>query len=302
MKKIVSLLFAGVLIFGSSNAQILSEQNVTINMDLQPVLQLELEGPEVIDFTFTDINQYVRGITKFGANVLKVSASVNFDLWAAGLSQGMTMANGLGFDKVGTYSGGSGIALGTGSTDTIPISALELRQFPPNPVVTANTCIAGGGVAAANDASYDYSAAFVNSSLLDADGAAVTGNNCIYAPGQVAYVAPVWGATPAADKYIAGGDGALTGCSVPGGTYLQETFNTAGGGAAGDFSATGYYFVMDYRILPGLPVRFPLSRPGANSNAAGTSLGNINTLGISYHTPATFPGAYVEPGDRKSVV
>ena len=91
MKKIFSLLFASTLFFGSANAQILSEQNVTINMDLQPVLQLSIEGPEQIDFNFTEIDQYYAGIVKNGANVLKVSSSVSFDLWAAGLSQGLSL-------------------------------------------------------------------------------------------------------------------------------------------------------------------------------------------------------------------
>ena len=284
MKKIVSLLFAGALIYGSSNAQILSEQNVTINMDLQPVLQLEIEGPEVIDFTFTDINQYVRGITRFGANVLKVSASVNFDLWAAGLSQGMTMANGLGWDKIGDYAGGAAIAGGSGATDSVPLSALELRQFPPNPLVADGVC----GLVA-DDRSADYSTAF------QAPGAA-TGNNCIYAPGTAPYLSPDWGATPANDKYIAGGPTTASGCAIPGGSYLNQTFATNGGGGATDFTADGYYFVMDYRILPGLPVRFPFSDANNNANFGGTSLLAIDGLAISYHADQTNPNAYVSPG------
>ena len=59
MKKIASLLFAGTLIFSSVNAQILSEQNVTINVDLQPVLQLSLEGPTQHDFNFTEVIIYL---------------------------------------------------------------------------------------------------------------------------------------------------------------------------------------------------------------------------------------------------
>ena len=142
MKKIASLLFAGTLIFGSTNAQILSEQNVTINMDLQPVLQLSLEGPEVIDFSFTTIDQYRNGITRYGANVLKVSSSVSFDLWANGFSQGMNTGDQPNryFDILGDYG-----AAAAGGLNNIPCAALELHQFPQNPVVAAAPAINCGG-------------------------------------------------------------------------------------------------------------------------------------------------------------
>ena len=141
MKKIVSLIFAGTLIFGSANAQILNEQNVTLNMDIQPVLQLMLEGPTQHEFVFDDIKDYYAGIVKYGANILKVSASVKFDLWAAGLSQQTNRV----WDPIYDYAGG---AAATGATNVMPLTALELRQFPPNPMIAdavANVSAACGG-------------------------------------------------------------------------------------------------------------------------------------------------------------
>ena len=296
MKKIVSILFAGALTFGSVNAQILSEQNVTINMDLQPVLQLDIEGAEVIDFNFTEIRQYTKGITRYGANILKVSASVSFDLWAAGFSQGI---NGAGagarqnyFDNISNYGNNSNAV----AVNTIPVSALELHQFPQNPSVVggATTCGTAGTVITPNA---DYSAAFVDPTI----GAA--GNNNIYFPiGTNPYLAPDDNAAAGLDKYIAGYSGTrtgATGCQIAGGTYLGQSINTGAGNntEASAITNDGYYFVMDYRIVPGLPVRFPMSDPANAANALSTSLNTITVDDLTIHGgAATNTAAYVKPG------
>ena len=285
MKKIVSLLFAGTLIFGSANGQILSEQNVTINMELQPVLQLDMEGPEVVDFSFTTIEQYRNGITRYGANVLKVSASVSFDLWANGFSQGMNTGAETNryFDILGNYT-----STAVGANSNIPCSALELHQFPQNPVVTAGTnCGTNGNGATAN---MDYSAAFA-----DPSGAG-TGNNAIYsAQGDNPYFAPDDALAATHDKYIAGGKSTAAGCQVVGGTYLQQTLDPASGTEAGAITTDGYYFVMDYRIVPGLPARFPMSDPTRQANGAATSGAAYTAAALDIHNPLT-PNAYVNPG------
>ena len=282
MKKIVSLLFAGTLIFGSANGQILSEQNVTINMDLQPVLQLDMEGPEVVDFSFTTIDQYRNGITRYGANVLKVSASVSFDLWANGFSQGMNTGAETNryFDILGDYGGSA--------ANNIPCSALELHQFPQNPVVTAGTGC--GGNATAADGNMDYSAAFV-----DPSGAG-TGNNAIYsAQGSNPYFAPDDATAATHDKYIAGGKSTTVGCQIVGGTYLQQTLDPANATEAGAITNDGYYFVMDYRIVPGLPARFPMSNPTRQTNGLATSGAAYTAAALDIHNPLT-PNAYINPG------
>ena len=68
MKKLTKMtaVIASMAIAGSSFAQLQDEQDVTITMDLQPILQLKMEGPDQIDFTFDEINKYYTGVIKTG--------------------------------------------------------------------------------------------------------------------------------------------------------------------------------------------------------------------------------------------
>ena len=294
IKKSLSIL-ALILTAGSYSSQILSEQNVTINMDLQPVLQLDIEGAEVIDFNFTEISQYTRGITRYGANILKVSASVSFDLWAAGFSQGMNTAAAAAdrnnyFDNVSNYGNNANAV----AVNTIPVSALELHQFPQNPSTEDQTTQCGTNNSAMT-ANADYSTAFVDPT------SGTNGNNNIYFPvGTNPYLAPDDNAAGGRDKYIAGYSGqgtAQSGCQVAGGTYLGQSISTTNGTEAGAITNDGYYFVMDYRIVPGLPVRFPMSDPTNAANALSTSLAAITADDLTIHGGvSTNPDAYVKPG------
>jgi hypothetical protein len=277
MKKIVSLIFAGSLIFGSVNAQILSEQNVTINVDLQPVLQLNLEGPTQHDFNFTEVRDYYGGITKYGANVLKVSSTVAFDLWANGVSQNAAMI----FDQSYRYNNGGGGALGL---NTLPLSAMELHQFPANPAA-GNLCDQN----VATPVNHDYSAPFtpVLGTGIPAPG---TGNNSINLPTNATpYQMPTQAAIAAtnAAKYIAGGDGLDASCTVQPGTYL----NTAPA-AGNQIGNAGYYFVMDYRLVPGLPANFPMHLVASVVNSTNANLVQAQTdAGIQ-----AAAGSYINPG------
>lgn len=285
MKKV--LLSVGVILALASlnkvNAQILDEQNVTITMDLQPVLQLKLEGSNQIDFTFDEINEYYGGITQYGANVLKVSSSVSFDLWAVGLSQGNVAAR--CWDQQLAYQGG-----GASSVNTIPLTALELHQFPPNPNIAAARQCDG---ATAMTLSSDYSSVFGNDTTI----AGVSGNNAIYNQlPTTPYIAPAYNEVVGTqqEKMIAGhSDGGAQNCHVVGGSYLTESMNFA----TGVPSNGGYYFVMDYRILPGLPAVFPFHRAPRNANstspslvaadvAAGGALGHDG--GLTYAAPGVY--------------
>lgn len=276
MKKIVSLLFAGVLIFGSVNSQILSEQNVTINVDLQPVLQLNLEGPTQHDFNFTEVRDYYAGITKYGANVLKVSSTVAFDLWANGVSQAATLI----FDQSYRYNVGGGLL----GRNTLPLSAMELRQFPANPA-DGTDCDQN----VATPANHDYSSPFTPVLGNNAPGGAL-GNNSINLPGNTTpYQMPTQAAIAVdnAAKYIAGGDGTAANCSVQPGTYL----NTAPAG--GDQLATaGYYFVMDYRLVPGLPVTFPMHLVASAVNGDNDN----HELAQTHAGLQANAGSYINPG------
>ena len=259
-------------------------------MDLQPVLQLSLEGPEVIDFSFTTIDQYRNGITRYGANVLKVSSSVSFDLWANGFSQGMNgIASNRNFDILGDYG-----AAAAGGLNVIPCSALELHQFPQNPVAAAAT--ACGGNATAADANMDYSAAFI-----DPSGAG-TGNNAIYsATGTNPYFAPDDATAATHDKYIAGAKAVTAGCQIVGGTYLQQSLDPANATEAGAITNDGYYFVMDYRIVPGLPARFPMSDPARQTNGIATSGAAYLAQALTIHGAAA-PTAYINPGSYQMAI
>ena len=282
MKKIVSLIFTGSLIFGSVNAQILNEQNVTLNMDIQPVLQLMIEGPTQHEFVFDDIKDYYAGIVKYGANILKVSASVKFDLWAAGLSQQATRT----WDPIYDYAGG---AAATGATNVMPLTALELHQFPPNPMTADAVANASAncGVGIAPTSETDYSTAFAI--MGDGNIPVATGSNSIYTPSNATpYAAPNFLTVGAEEKYIAGAAGTGADCGVAPGSYLQQDNSF-------DANNDGYYFVMDYRLVPGLPALFPMHLVASNTNGAETGIAAavVTTAGANLTAAG---GGYVAPG------
>jgi hypothetical protein len=251
-------------------AQLQEEKNVTITMDLQPILQLKMEGPDQLDFTFDEINEYYAGIVKYGATVLKVSSTVSFDLWAAGLSQGQEGAR--LWDNPVEYATPSAAAI-----DEIPLTALELRQFPANPSIAA-----GCATTVAN--SSDYSAPFQpvtnpGTSVMSA------GNNAIYCPLPGSpYDAPLSTAVAAtSEKYIAGGSTTGADCAVLGGSYLIGGQNA---------NTSSYRYVLDYRILPNLPVTFPSHLP---ANAVNTTAPYV-TAADGATTLAADGSIYANPG------
>jgi hypothetical protein len=241
-----SALVMGAVMLGSvSFAQIQEEENVTVTMELIPILQLNMNTPDQVDFVFDEIGEYIGGITKYGATILTVSSSVNWDLFASGTSQLHQTQAVNRWDAV--YTNGTNVTAGPGATDTIPLTALELRQFPGE--ITAGAFVAGS----------DYSSAF---STVNA----TSSTNSIYV--NVAgdpYTAPVDYADPTANnRYIAGGDDLTE--YVVGGSYLtQSAVGTTGVQAA-------YYFIIDYRIVPGLPATFPLAVTGTTENDLDASV------------------------------
>ncbi|MCX7728962.1 MAG: hypothetical protein N2203_05785, partial [Bacteroidia bacterium] len=71
MKKLGIILGIGALSTSLSYAQLVDEKNVTVTMDLQPVLQLNMTTPDQIAFVFDEIREYYGGILKYGATILK---------------------------------------------------------------------------------------------------------------------------------------------------------------------------------------------------------------------------------------
>ena len=109
------LLFVGV---GSVKAQLIDEKDVTITMDLQPVLQLNMTTPDNLEFVFDEIREYYAGITKYAATILKVSSTVSWDLYAIGRAN-----NVLGFwDQQLSYGPG-----GVLSVANLPLSLVEFQ-------------------------------------------------------------------------------------------------------------------------------------------------------------------------------
>ena len=221
MRRLLNTLAVAVLatISVNSYAQFIDEKDVTITMDLQPILQLDMTTPSQIDFVFDDIDDYYAGITKYAATILKVSSTVNWDLYAVGRSNG---TNGPEFwDQVITYNGGGA----SNAVDDLPLSLVELRQSQVN-----------NGATAATGTFADYSTAFPPVGTHN-------GANSLYVNAGTN--------TPPTldDKYIGGHKGA-TGVGgadfLQGGSYLTSTGTTS-----------DYYYAIDYRILPGLPAIFP---------------------------------------------
>jgi len=208
-----SKLLSTVILIGfatTASAQLIDEKDVSITLDMQPVLELEMTTPNQIEFVFDDINEYQAGITNYGATVLKVSSTVNWDLYAVGRS------------NTGDRHWSQEVSYGatTNSISELPMSLLELRQSRVN----ANMPVGG-----------DYSANFSPTGTVSATNSLFVNDNGSATP------------PPVAGKYIAGHS--TTAESMTAGTYL----NTGGGGVV----ASDFYYVMDYRILPGLPAIFP---------------------------------------------
>jgi len=123
---------------------LIAELYVTITFDIQPILQLQMETSTQIDFVFDNIQSYHSGITRYGATVLKVSSTVDWDLYAVATSQ-----NGDFWDQQVTYGGGVGSGI-----DDLPLSLLELRQSQPNSYTD--------GIVPASGNWLDYSEAFAS--------------------------------------------------------------------------------------------------------------------------------------------
>lgn len=245
-------LLAGALLAGTSSfAQIQDEDNVTITMELVPILQLNMNTPDQVNFVFDEISEYLGGITQYGATILTASSTVSWDLFASGTSGAHSaVAADRFWDAQVAYGAASGIV-------DLPLTALELHQFPGD----INNGLANTGG--------DYSAQFTPNPNPQAP---TLGANNIYVSAGSAYLNPP-AVVAANNRYIAGGNAPLS--FVSGGSYLTQTAVAANG--AND----AYYFVIDYRIVPGLPAIFPFANTGA-------AFEDLVTVGAA--------GDYAQPG------
>jgi len=210
MRKLKLMMLAVVagFCFQTAHAQLIDEQDVTITMELQPVLQLDMKTPNQLEFVFDEIEEYYRGITQYAATELKVSSSVSWDLYAVGRSNGTNCAE--CWDQQLVYGTG-GVA--SGAIADLPMSLVELRQ---------NRANANPGVGAAP---VDYSAAF-------SPAATASANNSLYVNGGT-------NTPPAAtNKYIAGHSGVGAGSTMDGGSWMTQT------GTASDYYYTIDYRIL----------------------------------------------------------
>lgn len=251
---------AAALIGTTANAQLIDEKDVSITLDLQPVLQLEMTTPDQIQFVFDDINEYQAGITQYAATILKVSSTVSWDLYAVGRSQGNS---GDGFwDQQIDYGSSNNV----NAVGELPLSLLEIKQNAPNSAIPVN-----GDPLVQNR---DYYHPFQNDRTYNNDGVnPATKVDDIELHQNNIYVNSAGTPPGATGKYL-GGHSGTTGVNdfMPGGTYLNET------GTSSD-----YYYTIDYRILPGLPATFPMAYD--------------HTLAVSQDlTAGGNASAYAEPG------
>jgi len=260
-----SMVAAAMLMGASSFAQIQDENNVTVTMELVPVLQLNMNTTDQVSFVFDEIPEYIGGITKYGATILTVSSTVNWDLFASGTSgvHNANLAN-RQWDFVVGYGPSTAVSSGVGSREVLPLTALELRQFPSTTV---------------NDGAAATQAAYYNTAFSAALGIATAWPNNIYVSTGTSPYNP-----PAAidEPYLAGGTGVVN--YVDGGTYLTQT------GSAGN---TNYYFVIDYRIVPGLPAIFPKAGTTAGADASHNL---FDGAAFSTNAGVGVDGAYARSG------
>jgi hypothetical protein len=260
MKKVIlSVAIVSALLAGTAaKAQLIDEQNVTVTMDLQPILQLNMNGATNVDFIFDQISEYVGGITQYGATQLSVSSSVSWDLYAVGFSSAAAGGD-LLWDNQVSYGAGDD----PNAVTTLPLTLLELHQDKANPDGTV-----GAG------ASVDYATAF-------SAGTTNIGFNNVYA-NSLPYTRPV-----ANSKYIAGGVDPLD--FVAGGSYLIESGTNVG------FNSS-YSYTIDYRIIPGLPAVFPRATSdvngGNNTTLSGAGTGGAGALNATTTSLYARPGVY----------
>ena len=243
MKKFVksALVFGAVMVGTASYAQIQDEENVTVTMELVPILQLNMTTPDQVNFVFDEISEYLGGITQYGATILTASSTVSWDLFASGTSgRHQAVATDRDWDPQAAYGTSAITNAAGGAWNQLPLTALELHQFPSD--INNGVPNTGG----------DYGTTFT---AVPNPQALTLGANNVYVSATTSpYVTPP-AAAGANNRFIAGGNGLTS--FVAGGSYLTQT------GVAAIGANDAYYFVIDYRIVPGLPTIFPFASTGA---------------------------------------
>jgi len=94
----------GLLSINVANAQLSDQEYVSVTMDLQGILELNMTTEPQVDFVFNSIQKYQVGITKYNATRLEVNSTVPWDLYVQPSTQFWTqqIAYGAGTNGQGT--------------------------------------------------------------------------------------------------------------------------------------------------------------------------------------------------------
>jgi hypothetical protein len=133
---------AGLLSVNVANAQLSDQEYVSVTMDLQGILELNMTTEPQVDFVFNTIQKYQVGITKYNATRLEVNSTVPWDLYVQPSTQFWTQQIAYG--------------AGTNGQGTLPSEILEMQSIQSNAVaapLTTNSFIGLSSNAGANTAS-----------------------------------------------------------------------------------------------------------------------------------------------------
>ena len=132
-KSLMILALVGVV--SSASAQKNSQQGVTIGMELAPILQINMDAPDVIKFVFDEKGEYREGIVHNAATKIQVTSTTKWDLYAVGRSTGKS-PNGTAYWDQEESFGAS-----VNSVADLPMSMVELRQHQVNNGNVNNTAM-----------------------------------------------------------------------------------------------------------------------------------------------------------------
>lgn len=227
--------------YNDDTGGVVDTRALEIVVEILPILQLKINSPSQIDFSFEDINDYYAGKIVPGATSLEVSSNMHWDLFPVGTSsKHMEDPTNWFWDNIAQYSG-----FGSPVTE-IPLSVLQLQQYPSNPTIAGPIPVDR----------LDYSSTFV--SPMTADD---TLNNILIASGFISLAGQLSDAGTK-QRAIAGSINIpLTtnvNCAMPPGSFFLATTPA---------EKERYKFSISYRIVPGIPSLFLGSKPAMSEEA-----------------------------------
>ena len=224
------------------NSQNSERESVTVMLDLKPILQLEISSQDQIDFVFDKEKQYHDGIVKNAATTIKITSTVKWDLYAIGRTKEKN-SNGK------TYWYQENINdTNIKSINNIPLNLLEIKQHTPN-----------NGINHKQGLYKDYSQDFSIANNLN-------GGNNIYVSKDGSLSSP-----SIRDKYIAGHAGSSS--------DIKNGYMNPGSYSSKENIINNFEYILDYRILPNIPVLF-FNNPHVKNNSLEhlTNHGSNNEL------------------------